>query len=115
MICLSWGLRPGLGLVLNVMVTFSRCCGSQQAAKRKEMPTILRKDGFRFFFFSREGTEPAHIHVEQAERYAKFWLEPAVLLEESRGFQSSDLLRIHNLIEENRELFRLKWDEHFSQ
>ena len=63
----------------------------------KEMPTILRKDGFRFFFFSREGTEPA------------------VLLEESRGFHSSDLLRIHNLIEENREVFRLKWDEHFSQ
>jgi len=62
------------------------------------MPTILRKDGFRFFFFSREGTEPPHIHVEQAERYAKFWLEPAVLLEESRGFHSSDLLRIHNLI-----------------
>ena len=81
----------------------------------KEMPTILRKDGFRFFFFSREGTEPRHIHVEQAERYAKFWLEPAVLLEESRGFHSSDLLRIHNLIEENREVFRLKWDEHFSQ
>jgi hypothetical protein len=34
---------------------------------QKEMPTILRKDGFRFFFFSREGTEPPHIHVEQAE------------------------------------------------
>jgi hypothetical protein len=37
------------------------------------------------------------------------------LLEESRGFHSSDLLRIHYLIEENREVFRLKWDEHFSQ
>ena len=27
----------------------------------------------------------------------------------------SELLRIHNLIVENREFFRLKWDEHFSQ
>ena len=79
--------------------------GMAAASKpEKEMPTILRKDGFRFFFFSREGTEPPHIHVEQAERYAKFWLEPAVLLEESRGFHSSDLLRIYNLIEENREV-----------
>jgi hypothetical protein len=90
--------------------------GMAAASKpQKEMPTILRKDGFRFFFFSREGIEPPHIHVEQAERYAKFWLEPAVLLEESRGFHSSDFLRIHNPIEENREVFRLKWDEHFSQ
>ena len=87
----------------------------QDAKKRKEMPTVLRKDGLRFFFFSREGTEPRHVHVEQAERYAKFWLEPVVLLEESRGFHSSELLRIHNLIVENREFFRLKWDEHFSQ
>jgi hypothetical protein len=89
--------------------------GNQQAVRRKRCRHFLRKDGFRFFFFSREGTEPPHIQVEQVERYAKFWLEPAVLLEESRGFHSSDLLRIHNLIEENREVFRLKCDEHFSQ
>ena len=95
----------------------SRCENTEQDAKkkRKGMPTILRKDGLRLFFFSREGTEPRHVHVEQAERYAKFWLEPVVLLEESRGFHSSELLRIHNLIVENREFFRLKWDEHFSQ
>lgn len=40
------------------------------------MPTIMRIDGYRFFFFSNEGSEPPHIHVEQAERYAKFWLNP---------------------------------------
>lgn len=36
------------------------------------MPEILRVRGFRCFFFSREGHEPRHVHVEQAERYAKF-------------------------------------------
>ncbi|MHB8905139.1 MAG: DUF4160 domain-containing protein [Melioribacteraceae bacterium] len=36
------------------------------------MPTILRTNGYRFFFFSREGNEPMHIHIEQADRYAKF-------------------------------------------
>ncbi len=36
------------------------------------MPTVLRVDGFRFFFYSNEGNEPAHIHVQKAEKYAKF-------------------------------------------
>jgi hypothetical protein len=37
------------------------------------MPTVLRIRGHRFFFFSGEGTEAPHIHVETAENYAKFW------------------------------------------
>jgi len=45
------------------------------------MPTILKIKGYRFFFFSREGKEPSHIHVENAERYAKFWLNPIQLAE----------------------------------
>lgn len=78
------------------------------------MPEVLRIHGFRFFFFSREGTEPRHIHVEHAERYAKFWLTP-VLLAESRGFRSAELRELHNLIEQHRELFIVAWDEHFNQ
>lgn len=38
------------------------------------MPTILRIDGHRFFFYSRETHEPPHIHVQTAEKAAKFWL-----------------------------------------
>ena len=30
------------------------------------MPTMLRVAGYRFFFFSNERQEPAHIHVERA-------------------------------------------------
>ena len=45
------------------------------------MPEVFRGRGYRFFFFSREGHEPRHIHVEQAERDAKFWLEPIELVE----------------------------------
>ena len=78
------------------------------------MPEVLRIHGYRFFFFSREGTEPHHIHVEPAERYAKFWLTPVVLAE-SRGFRSAELRELHNLIEENRETFIVAWDEHFNQ
>jgi hypothetical protein len=78
------------------------------------MPEVLRIQGYRFFFFSREGAEPHHIHVEQAERYAKFWLMP-ISLAESRGFRSSELRDLHNLVERHRESFILKWDEHFGQ
>jgi hypothetical protein len=56
------------------------------AVRSPRMPEILRVGGFRFFFFSREGHEQRHIHVEQAERYAKFWLDPIELVE-ARGFR----------------------------
>ena len=78
------------------------------------MPEILRVGGYRFFFFSREGQEPRHVHVEQAERYAKFWLGPIELVE-SRGFRGSELREIHSLIADHREEFIIAWDEHFSQ
>ena len=78
------------------------------------MPEVLRIRGCRFFFFSREGTEPHPIHVEQAERYAKFWLTP-VALADSRGFRGPELRELHYLVEANREAFIVSWDEHFGQ
>jgi len=78
------------------------------------MPEVLRIGGFRFFFFSREGREPRPIHVEQAERYAKFWLEP-LSVAESRGFRAAEIRELYSLIAQNREKFILAWDEHFSQ
>ena len=43
------------------------------------MPTVLVLNGFRFFFFSGEGGEPPHIHVEHGDRVAKYWLKPVQL------------------------------------
>ena len=63
------------------------------------MPEVLRVRGYRFFFFNREGHEPRHIHVEQAERYAKFWLDP-IELAEARGFRGSELRELYSIIEE---------------
>lgn len=40
------------------------------------MPTILFINGFRFFFYSNENNEPAHIHVKKADAEAKIWLAP---------------------------------------
>jgi hypothetical protein len=67
--------------------------------------------GYRFFFFSSEGQEPPHIHVEQAERYAKFWLNP-VSLARSRGFRSDGITEIQRIVEEYRSLFEERWHEH---
>ena len=75
------------------------------------MPTVLWIDGYRFYFFSREGREPPHIHVEQAGRYAKFWLVPVVLVS-NRGFRTGELSELTQLVREHRALFQEKWDEH---
>ncbi len=66
------------------------------------------------FLFQREGHEPRHIHVEQAERYAKFWLDP-IELAEARGFRGSELRDLYSMIEEHRDKFIIAWDEHFGQ
>jgi hypothetical protein len=76
------------------------------------MPTVLRFQGYRFFFYSLEGQEPPHIHVEQGERVAKFWLSP-VNLAESAGFRAHELTRLRALVLERRKEFERAWHEHF--
>jgi len=39
------------------------------------MPTILLIAGWRFFFYSNEGSEPIHVHVEKGDMECKFWLK----------------------------------------
>lgn len=75
------------------------------------MPTVLRIKGYRFFFFSLEGKEPPHIHVEQAERYAKLWLDP-VSIARAKGFRSNKLTEILHIVQNNRALFQERWHEH---
>jgi Domain of unknown function (DUF4160) len=77
------------------------------------MPTILKIKGYRFFFFSLEGREPAHIHVEHGDRVAKFWLNP-VNLASSYGFKSYELTEIRAMVAEHRESFLEKWHDFFS-
>lgn len=76
------------------------------------MPTVLRLGGFRFFFYSREGSEPPHIHVERDEDVAKFWLAP-VRLASSQGFRARDLSRLQPLVREHEAAFLEAWREHF--
>ena len=77
------------------------------------MPTVLRVDGHRFFFFSNESNEPPHIHVESADQYAKFWLDP-VELARAVGYNARELSWLRQSVQERREFFLEKWDEHFN-
>lgn len=78
------------------------------------MPTGLRVRQFRFFFFSNEGNEPIHIHVESDDKYAKFWLDP-VQLAKSVGYGAKELNEIRKLVLENLNLFKERWYEHFGR
>jgi hypothetical protein len=76
------------------------------------MPTILGEQGYRFFFFSNEGEEPAHVHVESGDGYAKIWFDP-VEVAHSIGYKRSELVFLRNLVIENVGPFKEKWDAYF--
>ncbi len=59
---------------------------------------MLRKDGFRFHFYSHEPNEPPHVHVEKAGKEAKFWLRPFTLADND-GFSVADLRRISAILQ----------------
>ncbi len=65
----------------------------------------------KYFFFSNENDEPMHIHVEQAERSAKYWMETPLRLQYNHKFRSKELREIERIIEMNRELITERWNE----
>jgi len=78
------------------------------------MPTVFVIKGYRFFFFSNERDEPVHIHIEKAEKYAKFWIDP-LFVAVNYGFSGKELREIGEIIEKNEVLIMDKWNEHFSK
>lgn len=75
------------------------------------MPTILRQEGFRFLFYSREGQEPAHIHVIGHSGEMKVWLSDlsiAKVYDLSPKYQK----KILEIISQNQQLFLEKWREY---
>ena len=73
------------------------------------MPTILRLDGYRFFFYSNEGGEPPHVHIESAGRSAKFWLRP-VTLARSAGYDARELRVLRGLVDDHSDELEFAWN-----
>lgn len=78
------------------------------------MPTIVRENGFRLFFYSDEGIEPKHVHIEYQSATAKFWLLP-VRLADNHGLNGSELSKAAALAKKHEHLLVEKWDEFFSK
>lgn len=76
------------------------------------MPTLLRVEGFRFYFFSLEENEPPHVHVRKGGGKAKLWLSPVELVK-ARGLTRTEVRRAHELTQENAEYFLRRWNEYF--
>lgn len=76
------------------------------------MPKVLDINGFRFYFFSHEPNEPAHIHIDKAGNTAKFWLVP-IEIARNIGFNAKELKEIRLLIEEHQQKFVEAWYGYF--
>jgi hypothetical protein len=76
------------------------------------MPTVLVWNGYRFYFFSNEGNEPPHIHIDKAENSVKFWLEP---ISEARnyGFSNRELRQIEDKVRDEQQAFLKAWHDYF--
>ena len=76
------------------------------------MPTVLRQQAFRFYFYSHEPNEPPHVHVDRENLSAKFWLE-TVSLARNRGFTARELRQLERIVVDNREKLLEAWHEYF--
>ena len=68
------------------------------------MPTVLFKNGWRFFFFANEGNVPVHIHVMKAEKSCKFFLDEDQIelkLSSQKNMKGKDLKEVKEIIFEN--------------
>lgn len=78
------------------------------------MPTIFRKHGFRFFFYSNEGFEPCHVHIQGHGGEAKFWI-PSCQVAWSYNLNAAQLRVVFDIIKENGKIFEEKWNEYFNR
>jgi hypothetical protein len=76
------------------------------------MPTIRRSGPYRLFFFSDEGSEPPHVHVERDRNTAKCWMRP-VRLARNNGFSPRELRVILALVEDHEEECWQAWHGYF--
>jgi len=77
------------------------------------MPTILKIDGFRFFFFSNEH-DPKHIHIEKADAYVRIELN-TLKVTDSYNLNSKDIKKLVELVKQNNEILQGAWDEYFKR
>jgi hypothetical protein len=76
------------------------------------MPTLLRCEGFIFFFYANEH-EPMHIHVQKGEHFAKIELNTLRVVK--KYMPPKELRRALEIAKEHNDAFVAKWREWFDQ
>jgi len=76
------------------------------------MPTALREGPYRVYFFSHEGNEPPHVHVDRERFSAKFWLQP-VSLARNLGFSATELRKVQTVLEKHQQALLEAWNGYF--
>jgi hypothetical protein len=76
------------------------------------VPTVLRIGSWRFHFYSDEGAEAPHIHVDTGDGECKFWLGP-VRLARSQGVAPFNLRRIERAVVAHEAKLLEAWHGYF--
>jgi hypothetical protein len=76
------------------------------------MPTVDRWGPYRVFFYSKEGSEPAHVHVRAGDKEAKVWLHDLTVAVNA-GFSAHEIGDIIRHLRQNRDGLVSAWHEHF--
>ena len=75
------------------------------------MPTVLRQFGYRFFFYSNEGQEPPHVHIEGHGGEMKVWLQP-VKVSEAYNIPLHKQSKVIEVVKKNKRKLLNAW-RHF--
>ena len=80
------------------------------------MPLVFREAGFRFHFYSFEGSprEPMHVHVVRPGGEAKLWLFPEVRPAYNRRLTPRELRVIQEIAVRRRQEIADAWNAHFA-
>ena len=77
------------------------------------MPTI-QIERYKFRFYSSDVGEPPHVHVIDANKMAKIWLQP-VTVEYNRGYNAAELNYVLKLTRQHLTRLLEAWNEYFSR
>lgn len=78
------------------------------------MPTILLIHGWRFFFYSNEGSEPIHIHCQKGDMECKYWLNVDFIdIEEDYSYNMGpkDKRDVRKIIFAYFEFIEIQWNK----
>ena len=76
------------------------------------MPPVLRVGPYKFYFYSHEPNEPAHVHVDRDDLSAKIWLTP-ISVSRNYGFAANEITSVIETVEDNHKMLLEAWNGYF--